>query len=206
MPVRARFDRRRAELEPEALEWLHDGDGGVWIYFHWQELGQLWREHADAIVAEHVAESPGTRPVRWWQYSAPRAQPGDYKSATGFHEGLPLPRRRLGGVGTPAHEVLAHAPAFWRGVPSGWISRWDVAYYNGRALDVHGQPILNGYKDGDFAGVAMDPRDPPMFEAEATYLDRMGLLLPGEHKRLKQVDFAPESILELIDFGDKSAA
>jgi hypothetical protein len=34
-------------------------------------LAAVWADHGDAIVAEHVAEHPGSRPHRWWQYSAP---------------------------------------------------------------------------------------------------------------------------------------
>jgi hypothetical protein len=30
----------------------------------------LWEEHRDRIVAEHVAESPGTRATRWWEFDA----------------------------------------------------------------------------------------------------------------------------------------
>jgi hypothetical protein len=31
----------------------------------------LWEQHRDRIVAEHVAENPGTRPTRWWEFDAP---------------------------------------------------------------------------------------------------------------------------------------
>ena len=40
----------------------------------------------------------------------------------------------------------------------------------------------------------IDRSDPPTFEAEATYLERLGLLLPGERRRLRKEDFEPESI------------
>ncbi len=185
MPVRRRFDRRRVELSAEEIDWLHDGTGSPWIYFHQENLAELWRTHEEAILAEHVAASPGTRPRRWWEWSAPE------------------PRRRLGGVGTPKSDVLAHVPRFWCGVPLDWVSRWEAAYYNGRALDVHGRPILNGYREGHFQGVPIDPDDPPMFESEAAYLDRHGLMLSGERRRLKPADFEPESALEILCFDEK---
>ncbi|MGI4945839.1 MAG: hypothetical protein ACRYHQ_35650 [Janthinobacterium lividum] len=36
--------------------------------------------------------------------------------------------------------------------------------------------------------------NPPMFEAQATYLERHRLLLPGERKRLSARDFQPECV------------
>lgn len=187
MPVRRRVDKRRLDLPDEAIDWLHDGDGGTWIYFHQEDLVELWHAHGEAIVAEHVAESPGTRPVRWWEYSAPRAQPGDYRSTTRFHDGLPQPRHRLGGSGTPSFEVLANAPRFWCGVPLDWIGPLEVEFYS-RLAD-------------DFAGISIDPDDLPTYEAQAAYLERLGLLLAGERRRLKPADFAPESILETALLG-----
>ena len=65
----------------------------------------------------------------------------------------------------------------------------QVNYYSGTAVDVRGNPI--GGKLAVFAGVAIDADDPPMFESEASYLDRLGLFLPGEKKRLKKADWDP---------------
>lgn len=57
----------------------------------------LWRMLADEIVAEHVRESPGSRPLRWWQFTAPEA------------------RQRLGGIGEHGDDPLL------MGVPADWI-------------------------------------------------------------------------------------
>jgi len=38
----------------------------------------------------------------------------------------------------------------------------------------------------------IDDADPPMFESQATFLKRHELFLPGEAKRLRRPDFAPE--------------
>jgi hypothetical protein len=40
--------------------------------------------------------------------------------------------------------------------------------------------------------VPVGPDAPPTVESEAAYLKRLGLLLPGEEKRLATDDFAPE--------------
>jgi hypothetical protein len=40
-------------------------------------------------------------------------------------------------------------------------------------------------------GALLSDLDPPMFESEASYLQRLGLLLPGERKRLRRADFSP---------------
>ena len=40
--------------------------------------------------------------------------------------------------------------------------------------------------------VEVDEEDPPLFEAQASYLERLGLLLPGERRRLAKSDFEPE--------------
>lgn len=200
MPVRRRLDKHRAELPAGAIDWLRGGKGGVWFYFFRGELGEIWHEHEEAIVAEHVTAAPGSRPALWWQYSAPRAQPGDYHCTTGFRPELPSPRLRLGGIGTPAFEVLANAPAFWLGVPLTWVTFWQVAYYGCQAVG-QGKRIPY-HRKAPFHGVPIDRADPPLFESEAAYLERHGLLLAGERRRLKPRDFAPESILDLIDFSE----
>jgi hypothetical protein len=106
---------------------------------------------------------------------------------------------RIQGIGVPKYEALAHGPAFHVGVPDMWVSAWEVSYYNGRSVDVHGKPIGTEYAEGHFPYLAIDPKDPPMYESEAAFLDRRGLFLPGERRRLKRADFALESILDIFD-------
>ena len=152
-------------------------------------LQELWAEMGEGIVADWVAECPGTRPSCWWQWSAPRAD--EYQNVRG---GLPLPRQRLGGIGTPKSEVLCIVPTLHLGLPVSWVSAWEADYYNGRALDIHGNRIGSDYKEGDFEGVPPDPNDPPRYESEASYLKHHDLLLPGERKRLTARDFQPECV------------
>jgi hypothetical protein len=65
---------------------------------------QLWDQHRDVILAEHVKENPGTRPALWWQYDAPR-QPNGTMPGWWCDGKLPELRKRLGGTGTPISPV-----------------------------------------------------------------------------------------------------
>jgi hypothetical protein len=192
MPVRRRADKRRAEVTDEHEAWLNSDDraAGFVPYAPDDELAALWAVHSERIVADHVAISPGTRPHRFWQYSAPRLPLGTFPGCY-FDGKLPEPRRRLGGIGTPASDVLAYVPIFRCGLPWIWVEHWQVMYYSGLAVDIHGAPIGDRFPNDSFKGVAIDPNDPPRFESQAAYLKRHGLLLPGEQRRS---DFEPETI------------
>lgn len=68
-----------------------------------------------------------------------------------------------------------------------------------RQIGGSGQPMhekyrayLPRYTFGIPTMAECDPGDPPQFEAEASYLKRHDLLLPGEEQRLKPEDFEPE--------------
>ena len=98
-------------------------------------------------------------------------------------------RQRLGGTGQAAFEVLAHVEAYHLGIPTSWVEP--------RHADLYGP---------DFAGVPIDPEDPPLYESQGTYLKRLGLLLPGERKRLSPDDFEPEFIASEADPDEGEAA
>jgi hypothetical protein len=194
MPVRKRLDKRRQEVTDEHEAWLH-GDNkaaGFVKYAPDGELAALWAAHSERIVADHVADHPGSRPERWFQYDAPRSPLGTYPGAW-FDGELPEPRKRLGGIGTPAFEVLAYKPRYSFGLPVDWVERWMVKYYGGTAVDIRGNPI-GSLVPTDFKGVAIDVNDPPIFESQAAYLKRLGLFLPGEERRLRKADFEPETV------------
>jgi hypothetical protein len=131
---------------------------------------RLWRMFGEEVTAEHVQESPGTRPLRWWQFDAPE------------------PRLRLGGTGTPRHERLADVLELVCGVPAGWVTDGDLQLFRrmGTPLEVP----------------AFDPTDPPTYESVATYLERLGLLLAGERRRLKARDFEPEAVTNILQLED----
>ncbi len=170
-----------------ALHFLSDGlfplpansenDAMRWQYFTTtEEKGKILSQCRDAIIVAWIEARPGTRPSWWWLSEAPEKV-----------------RRRLGGIGDAAHEHLAYVEDYAHGIPAQFIDPWSVEYYNGRARDINGKKV-GDHSKGDFAGRAVDPKDPPIYESEATYLKRCGLLLPEEKRRLRKKDFEPEVI------------
>jgi hypothetical protein len=141
-------------------------------------LRGLWRDFAAEVLSPWISAHPGRRPWAWWRVAAPE------------------PRRRLGGVGDPAHEHLALEPVCDFGIPRHWVTVWQVAYYNGHARDIHGQPIGTEFHEGDFRGVAIDPRDPPVYEGEAAYLARDALLSDAERAQLTAADFDAHEVVK----------
>jgi hypothetical protein len=181
MAPRRRRPKRRSDLTEEQAAWLR-GDyrnAGFVNYIAKEELSALWNAYCSRIIEDRATEFPGTRPGRWWQYTAPEM------------------RKRLGGTGTPCHECLGYAPSFSYGVPNNWLTPELAKLYRGTAKDVHGNPIFPEYFGKGFSGVAIDPEDPPIYESQAAYLKRLGLLLDGELKRLKKADFEPEAVVSV---------
>ncbi|MFO8085476.1 MAG: hypothetical protein R6U27_14285 [Desulfobacterales bacterium] len=88
-------------------------------------------------------------------------------------------RKRLGGKGDciPDH-VEGETEEYWKGLPTYWIGQDRLMMW----------PELAEY--------AIDPENPPRFESEAAFLQRLGLLMPGEAEKLTGADFEPELILE----------
>lgn len=156
-------------------------------------VDDLWRTYGPYVLARWAVEKPGTRPSLWWKYDAPRMAEGTYPGWY-FDGSLPEPRRRLGGTGSAAHDVLSYVPQFACGIPLCWITTEDVARYTGKVKVRHGHPVEWDYPGKTFKGVAIDPNDPPLYEAQATYLDRHGLLLPGEAERLTKADYEPTRV------------
>jgi hypothetical protein len=155
-----------------------------------------WQVVREALLSMWKQDKPGTRPWAWWAFDAPRWRREDMPARVQSITALDCaePRRRLGGIGTPDYEVLNTWPSFDRGVPTSWPSRWQVAYYNGRARDIHGNRIGKDYHEGHFAGLAPRVDDPPLFESEAAYLKRHGFLTAAERRALSAHAFAPVAI------------
>ncbi len=137
-------------------------------------LEDLWRLHGEAIIAEWAEAHPGQRPTCWWKWSAPVCDDGiPVDRPRTYIE--PTVRLRLGGTGTYWKGWPCHL-----GIPIQWHSEWEVEYYNGRAVDVHGKPIGTTFHDGHFKGAVPDPNDMPVYESQAVFLARLVLLLEGE--------------------------
>lgn len=90
-------------------------------------------------------------------------------------------RQRVGGTGSPIWEALpAYLPAHDFGLPRYWLTARTVKVYAMLGLTLDGE--------------AIDPADPPIFESEATYLQRKGELLPGELARIDAAQFEFEPL------------
>ena len=151
------------------------GDGVKWK--------PAWEKVREEVMAAWIKKHPGTRCWAWWEIDAPR---WERKFNSWFDGTKPEPRQRIGGTGTEDYEALAYAPYFDKGIPTGWVSKFDEEYYNGRRKNIHGDPIATEHKEGDFKGKAIDPNDPPQFESEAAYLQRHNLLTDAEKKFIEK--------------------
>jgi len=130
---------------------------------------RFWLEIEQAAMRQWTERYPGQRPPAfWWWRSSDE----------------PL-RQRLGGCGetwvTGRHPFSPYRPV-------GISRRSDAMNLVTPELPDYGAtwrglPIA-GWNN-------TDPGNPPIFESEASYLDRRGLLLPGEKRRLCGADFQP---------------
>jgi hypothetical protein len=183
----------------EAGEYSDDRDGVLEIMV--MDTRQAWQALREDILERWVRQHPGTRPYGWWAYDAPRWRREDLPARCRnlgdvFLRQLAEPRKRLGGVGTPCYECLNYVPSFQSGVPCQWVTAFFENYYNGRSRDVHGKRIGTEYHEGNFAGRAIDPTDPPIYESQATYLQRHGLLSSSELAQIPPDAFTtPEYVL-----------
>ena len=207
MPTKRRRVMRgvaRRRVSEALLAFLSTGvwpaDGAVWEVFDFDYLAprerriETWQAVRSEVMAAWVSEAPGTRPMAWWWFDAPRCRPEHLLARcrdVASIEELAEPRLRLGGIGTPCHEALNYMPSFDRGIPSHWVSASDVAHYNGRATDVQGRRIGTEYFEGHFPWPAIDHTDPPRFESEAAYLQRHGVLTAAEMRALPPTAFEP---------------
>lgn len=162
--------------EPEGLE--------HWKWRHAKNL-ELWNAIKDELLPEWIESKPGTRPSWWWAFDAPPMSVDDVErggwisceSAIDLKE----PRQRLGGTGNADFEALNVVPFWHCGIPT-------------RFLDAEEVRVFRAHINPKFFGVPLDPNDPPRYEAQASYLKRHGLLLPGEERRLRPADFEAETV------------
>jgi len=180
--------RKVSTLNQGAINWLYDRQEPLenpwhdWFFMTKAEIEALWAGNRDEVLTWWIENKPCTRPGPWWKYDA---QLEDTHTRVW---GITKERRRdrTGGIGTPEYECLGIMQHFILGIPDTWVDQWQADYYNGRALDIHGNPIGTEYKEGHFKGLAIDPKDPPLYESQATYLLRHGILTPAERAHLKR--------------------
>src|SRR6202162_2145455 len=123
MPVRRRVDKHRRPLTAAERHVLFDGRvedadeiDRAKIYFAGLDAEELWAENREWVLQEWVERFPGIRPQLWWDHDAPRLPEGTYPGCY-YDVRLPQGRQRIGGVGDPVCEHLAHVPRLHYGVP-----------------------------------------------------------------------------------------
>lgn len=133
-----------------------------------------WRAHADELTAEYAKQNPGRRPYAWWKWTAPE------------------PRKRLGGIGTPAHDVLAYAVSYEHGIASRFINvdeddpptfESESAYLRTRDLLLpdEAERIPADAPEEEFIDATRILRLRPMAELEAEYAARKAAGTIGKH-------------------------
>ena len=176
---------RQAAISPALKEYFETGgyddkseeSADAFMIQSTPKMKKAWKSHREQIMLEWIKKYPCSRPWAWWELDSPRWA----RKFNAYFDGtLPEPRKRLGGTGTSNFEDLAYVPHFSFGIPTGWLDQWTVDYYNGQALDVHGELIKTPYKKGNFEGVAIDLKNPPAFESQAVFLQRHDLLTTPE--------------------------
>jgi hypothetical protein len=150
---------------------------------------ERWRNVEATVLGDWIKAFPGTRPAAWWNFSAQRMSPEEFESLQ-LSEGICRPddlpglRVRLGGVGSVDYEQLYWRPEFPYGIPKHWITDANRVEFYGLYLRGYCFPAV----------IPISQNDPPQFESQASYLERLGLLQPGELQRLKAKDFESEKI------------
>lgn len=176
--------RETASGSSDEQAWLEGSDDNWFALLKTPDFYRdFWLKHGAPVLQGWIAEHPGTPPLRWWQHQAPfcladepivLAYPHLAPQLVGK---LGAPRRRLGGTGDEMYFLLGGVPRWIFGIPQGWVTAEDKRWHPWK----------------DRPCTAFDPGDPPLFESQAAYLDRHGLLRPAERKRLTEADFAPEA-------------
>ena len=187
MAVKPRKKRKRVtEIDETVVDFLLHGDcekgTEAWSlkiqrFFEPGCIRKVWAAHKKTLIADWVKKHPCSRPFCWWIYDAPR-DPVKGWDHSRFDSAQ---RMRLGGTGTPLHEVSCVWSGFDKGIPSSWVTE--------------------DYKKAGFKGQAIDPNDPPSFEPVAAFLKRHDILTPGEMTFLKKNSKLMEP--EVIEFEDE---
>ncbi len=139
--MRRRAIRKEELTEAQKALLLH-GEGEFLLTD--KQLQAMWTTHGTWATREFSKLYPGRRPKLWWKFKAPRWQVEDMPERIRSPRlSRPEPRKRLGGAGTPAHEVLNVIPALYFGLPTMWVEALDPAdppRYESQAtyLDRHG--------------------------------------------------------------------
>ena len=152
-------------------------DGSKWLMLTLRFNQTTVAEPPTGKQTSQLWEEFGPGIVAWWARENPGTRPTCWWKFT-----APQPRRRLGGTGTTKKDALGYESYIDDyGLPpaDGWLLAGDLRWHPYKEC---GHP-------------AVDPRDQPTFESQASYLKRLSLFEPGEENRLKPADFVPELII-----------
>jgi len=181
--TKARPRRPRNDADIDELSWRFLCDATTpedEAKHHWHLHTLRFDEKDFAIVPPPTGKSTSElwaefreQVLEWWLKERPGTRPWCW-----WQFDAPERRRRVGGTGTTFSEFGRdrdeYTPDFGLPTPRAW---------------------LTGYEASSRGVQSLDPADPPLFEAQATYLKRLGLFLPGEEGRLKPGDFEPEAAI-----------
>jgi hypothetical protein len=107
MALRKRIDKRREPLTPTQWEFLCDVETTPDNFERWVldadcspffKVKDLWEANRAEILAEYIADNPGSRPSLWWTYDALEEPDGSETEAMYLkRHGLLMPgeRKRL---------------------------------------------------------------------------------------------------------------
>lgn len=163
MPRKRTRKKRKARIQVAAWQWEFLCRGRLSEYpeapaavlnsiMFSQYYLPAWELCREELLRAWIEEKPGTRPWAWWEQAVQ-----EY--------GV---RKRLGGVGMLWSECLAYLPSAAFGIPCSWLDNSDVELF--RSVNPN------------FKGVAFDKDNPPLYETEAAFLQRHGLLTESELK------------------------
>jgi hypothetical protein len=171
----------------EGREFSDDLDSLIWMELI-SEIGETTtppppgrRPWCSAGVAardlwEHLGKSYADEHIR----QHPGSRPNNW-----WRFDAPEPRLRLCGIGEPSDRAGHFLEQTYCGIPIHWTLEGDVQSAAASTHPITLQPV--------------DPKFPPLFESEPAYLDRLGLLMAAERKRLTAEDFAPVALTDILD-------
>jgi hypothetical protein len=169
-----RFGRRDEKLKVSKdwkLEYLKNGIEPRKPGLGWAEVYFTREEALKTLWSENRKHL-----VKQWR----KAHPGKRPFGWWKYE-APEPRDRVRGIGAELHKCTPIGQVYEFGIPTMFLDDFhtEIVERCGKTL-----------ADYEF----YDDNNPPAYEAQATYLERHGLLTPDEKRRLKPKDFEPEFV------------
>ncbi len=203
MPVnRKRITRERKPegvgLEPWQEKYLLHGDeipGLKFFFWRRDESEQAWAKYRKELLKTWIRQNPGTRPFAWWQHDAPHEPLVDYDPEHWRIKSAPI-RKRLGGTGTPSHALPGGDDSLLRGIPTVFVDEFDIQEFHDWDTDREDLPARETLNIAEPPQL-YDPEDPPLYESEAAYLQRHGLLKKAETKWLENYPEAFDPVVAI---------